>query len=329
VLGLDALLMGLSIAAQQAVAPVFIVAAGPDKGTQAKRLTTLNLVYPAGQVVGGALLALAASASLGYAERFWIAAGVMAVGALVTWFGSAGAARRIQSSPPPSREDVEKTRGSGLRAVLVSTFGIYLAVLVLSSITSNGINNQIANILPNVYGIDAATTSGLIGLAGLLNVGFYLAAGWLMARSGGMSTLTVGMVMRLLGSLSLALLGLIADSPLLIVAGAMQLLYQGAPFIRMAQPVVGLRFSTFGAGAATGWVIGSLAVGSAIGSLLGGWLGQNVGFNAINWMGVVSAALALALLLIFLWPAERRKQQAEERDEEAARHIAHEVPVHA
>jgi predicted MFS family arabinose efflux permease len=109
----------------------------------------------------------------------------------------------------------------------------------------------------------------------------------------------------------------------------MQLLYQGAPFIRMAQPVVGLRFSTFGAGAATGWVIGSLAVGSAIGSLLGGWLGQNVGFNAINWMGVVSAALALALLLIFLWPAERRKQQAEERDEEAARHIAHEVPVHA
>jgi MFS family permease len=329
VLGLDALLMGLSIAAQQAVAPVFIVAAGLDKGTQAKRLTTLNLVYPAGQVVGGALLALAASASLGYAERFWIAAGVMAVGALVTWFGSAGAARRIQSSPPPSREDVEKTRGSGLRAVLVSTFGIYLAVLVLSSITSNGINNQIANILPNVYGIDAATTSGLIGLAGLLNVGFYLAAGWLMARSGGMSTLTVGMVMRLLGSLSLALLGLIADSPLLIVAGAMQLLYQGAPFIRMAQPVVGLRFSTFGAGAATGWVIGSLAVGSAIGSLLGGWLGQNVGFNAINWMGVVSAALALALLLIFLWPAERRKQQAEERDEEAARHIAHEVPVHA
>jgi MFS family permease len=329
VLGLDALLMGLSIAAQQAVAPVFIVAAGLDKGTQAKRLTTLNLVYPAGQVVGGALLALAASASLGYAERFWIAAGVMAVGALVTWFGSAGAARRIQSSPPPTREDVDKTRGSGLRAVLVSTFGIYLAVLVLSSITSNGINNQIANILPNVYGIDAATTSGLIGLAGLLNVGFYLAAGWLMARSGGMSTLTVGMVMRLLGSLSLALLGLIADSPLLIVAGAMQLLYQGAPFIRMAQPVVGLRFSTFGAGAATGWVIGSLAVGSAIGSLLGGWLGQNVGFNAINWMGVVSAALALALLLIFLWPAERRKQQAEERDEEAARHIAHEVPVHA
>ncbi len=57
VLALDALIMGVSIAAQQAVAPVFVIAAGLDQGTQAKRLTTLNLVYPAGQVVGGALLA--------------------------------------------------------------------------------------------------------------------------------------------------------------------------------------------------------------------------------------------------------------------------------
>ena len=74
VLALDALIMGVSIAAQQAVAPVFVIAAGLDQKVQAKRLTTLNLVYPAGQVVGGALLAIAASASLGYAERFWIAA---------------------------------------------------------------------------------------------------------------------------------------------------------------------------------------------------------------------------------------------------------------
>jgi MFS family permease len=306
VLVLDALIMGVSIAAQQAVAPVFVIAAGLDQGTQAKRLTTLNLVYPGGQVVGGAMLALAASASLGYSERFWIAAAFMGIAAVITWFGSADAAKRIEASPPPSKEQVDRTRKSGLGAVLFSTFGIYLAILVLSSITNNGINNQIANILPNVYGIDATTTSALISLAGLLSLGFYLVAGAMMARTGALPTFTLGAVLRLVGSAGMAVLGLIADAPILIVAAAMQALYQGAPFIRMAQPVVGLRFSTFGAGAAAGWVIGASAVGSAIGSLLGGWLGQNVGFNAINWMGAISAVAAIALLVIYLWPADRQ-----------------------
>ena len=333
VLALDALIMGVAIAAQQAVAPVFVIAAGLDQGTQAKRLTTLNLVYPGGQVVGGALLALAATASLGYSERFWIAAAFMGVAAVITWFGSGAAAKRIQAAPPPSKDQVSRTRKSGLGAVLFSTFGVYLAVLTLSSITNNGINNQIANILPNVYGIDAATTSGLIALAGLLGLAFYLAAGWLLGRTGALPTFAVGAVMRLVGSLAMAILGLVANAPILIVAAAMQTLYQGAPFIRMAQPVVGVRFSAFGAGAAAGWVIGASAVGSAIGSLLGGWLAQNVGFNAINWMGAISAAAALALLIIYLWPADRRKREEEEAGEgeptDRAPTGPHDVPANA
>ncbi len=330
VLALDALIMGVSIAAQQAVAPVFVLAAGLPQDLQAKRLTTLNLVYPAGQVVGGALLALAVSASLGFSERFTIAAVFMAIAALITWLGSAKAAARIQASPLPSKEQVDKTRKSGLKAVLLSTFGIYLAVLVLSSMTSNGINNQIANILPNVYGIDAATTSALIALAGLLSLGFYLVAGWWMAKRGGLSTFTIGAILRLVGSLAMAILGLVSGSPILLVAAAMQTLYQASPFIRMAQPVVAVRFSTFGAGAAAGWVIGASAIGSAIGSLLGGWLAQNVGFNAINWMGVISAGLSVVLLLIYLWPAERRKKQEEEQPSaETDDESANSVPVNA
>jgi MFS family permease len=333
ILALDALIMGVSIAAQQSVAPVFVIAAGLDQGTQAKRLTTLNLVYPAGQVVGGVLLAIAATASLGYSERFWIGAAFMAAGAVVTWFGSAKAAKRIQSSPPPSKEQVDKTRKSGLKAVLFSTFGLYLAILVLSSITNNGINNQIANILPNVYGINAAGTSALIAVAGLLGLAFYPIAGWWMARHGGLSTFTIGAVMRLVGSLAMAILGLVTGSPLLLVAAAMQTLYQASPFIRMAQPVVGVRFSAFGAGAAAGWVIGASAIGSAIGSLLGGWLAQNVGFNAINWMGVISAGLSVVLLFIYLWPAERRKRDEEEPpaaedSSDDSTTGAHDIPVH-
>lgn len=329
VLALDALIMGVSLAAQQAVAPVFVLAAGLSPGVQAKRLTVLNLVYPAGQVVGGALLALAVSANLGFTERFWIAGGFMAIAAVLTWIGSGAAARRIQASPPPSKEEVDKTRKSGLKTVLLSTFGLYLGILILSSITNNGINNQIANILPNVYGVNEATTSALISVAGLLGLAFFPIAGWLMAKRGAVSAFTIGAVMRLVGSLAMAILGLVTGSPILLVAAAMQTLYQGAPFIRMAQPVVGLRFSALGAGAAAGWVLGASAVGSAIGSLLGGWLAQNVGFNAINWMGAISAALSVVLLILYLWPAERRKRASEEPLPDTEGTGPHDVPVHA
>ncbi|NIP84871.1 MAG: hypothetical protein GTO03_04670, partial [Planctomycetales bacterium] len=121
---------------------------------------------------------------------------------------------------------------------------LYLLILVLSSMGNNGINAQIANILPNVYGMDEATTSGLISLAGLLNIGlFFVAGGWL-ARSGGMTVFTAGNVIRLVGALGMAVVGLVAGSPILIAAAFMQILYQSNPFVRLTQPVVGVRFAT-------------------------------------------------------------------------------------
>jgi predicted MFS family arabinose efflux permease len=44
---------------------------------------------------------------------------------------------------------------------------------------------------------------------------------------------------------------------------------------------------------------------------LGGWLADKVGFNAINWMGAIAAGASVLLLIISLWPAERKKRQAE------------------
>ena len=61
---LDAIVMGVSIAAVSAVAPVFVVGARLPKKLEAKRLTTYNLVAPVGQVVGGMLLGAAADSGL-------------------------------------------------------------------------------------------------------------------------------------------------------------------------------------------------------------------------------------------------------------------------
>jgi predicted MFS family arabinose efflux permease len=312
---LDAILMGVSIASVSAVAPVFIVGAGLPQALQAKRLTTFNLVSPVGQVFGGVLLAAAARAGWSYTQRFWLAAAVMALAFLVTWFTSAKPEQRIRAAGAKANEKAEQGEAKkvGLRAVLLSTFGVYLLVLILSSVANNGINNQIANIMPNVYGIDAATTSALISLAGVLNIVFFFAAGAWMGRSGAMPSFMMGNVLRLVGALGLAVLGMAANAPVLIVVAFMQILYQGAPFVRLTQPVVAVRFATIAAGAASGWVIGASALGSFFGSVLGGFLADGVGFNAINWMGAIAAGLAVLLIVVNLWPAERKK-----REEEAA-----------
>jgi predicted MFS family arabinose efflux permease len=310
VAALDAIVLGASIAAISAVAPVFILSAGKSQELVAKQLTTLNLINPIGQVVGGAILAAAATAGMSFENRFWIASIVILIIAVITFLTSAKPAEKITVEDQESQEHKDKKAG-GVRNLLFSTFGVLLLVIILSSVGNNGINNQIANMFPSLYGIDSATTSTLISIAGLLNIFFYIVAGRWLARSGAMPDYTFGNALRLVGVLCMALLGMAAKSPVLLVAASMQLVYQSNAFVRFAQPVLGVRFSPVGPTAASGWVIAAAGIGSFIGSLLGGWLADQFGFNAINWMAVISVGAAVLLIFVSLWPAERKKRAEE------------------
>lgn len=310
---LDAILIGVSIAALSAVGPVFIVGAGLSQELEARRMTIYSLVAPVGQVLGGALMGAAASASWSYNQRFLLAAVIMFLCAVITWFSSKKPSERILIAEPVTVGEAKKTQSVGLKGVLISTFGMYLLILILSSVANNGINNQIANIMPNVYGIDEATTSGLISLAGLLNIGLFFLAGAWMARSGAMPVFSMGNVLRLVGALGMAVVGLIANAPVLIAVAFMQILYQGIPFVRLTQASLAVRFATIPAGQAVGWVIGASAIGSFLGSVLGGMLADKVGFNAINWMAAIAAGLAVLLIFIVMRPAERKKRSEEQK----------------
>jgi predicted MFS family arabinose efflux permease len=306
ILALDAILLGVSIAAVNSVGPVFVLGAGLSQALEAKRLTVMNLLQPVGQVAGGVIMT--AAASLDFSTRFWLAAAFMLVCFVITWFASAAPAKRIVlQEEKPDEHHEEQKKSFGMRQVLISSFGLYLLILILSSVGNNGINAQIANILPNVYGIDQATTSGLISLAGLFNIGLFIVAGGWLARAGGMTVFTAGNVIRFIGALGMAVVGLMAQSPILIAAAFMQILYQSNPFVRLTQPVVAMRFATIPAGQASGWVIAAAAAGSFLGSLIGGWLASSVGYNAINWMSAIAVGAAVLLLFLGLWPVERRK----------------------
>jgi MFS family permease len=307
---IDAVIMGIGVAGVSAVAPVFIVSAGLSEELQARRLTAFNVAFPAGQVAGGMLMAAAAQAKWTFDQRFYLGAVVIGLLTVVVYFTSAEPTAAIVHEDEDVADDadeVAQTRRSGFRGVIFSLFGVYLLVLVLSSVANNGVNNQIANILPNVYGISETTTSSLISLAGVLNIVLFFVAGKVMTRYGPLTPFVAGTVMRFGGAACMGLLGLMADAPVLLVAAAMQLLYQGSPFARLPQNVLAVRYAPIPSGQANGWVIAGSATGSFIGSLLGGWLADKVGFNSISWMAAISAGLAVALLILVVWPLDRRR----------------------
>jgi predicted MFS family arabinose efflux permease len=193
-----------------------------------------------------------------------------------------------------------------LRAVLWSSFGVFLLVGTLSSVANNGINSQISNILPNVYGFSEAETSTLVSVAGLLNIALFFPAGRMMASRGAVAVYSAGIVMRLVGGVGMAVVGLVAENAAVLAIGFMQILYQSNPFTRLSQPGVAVRFASFPAGIANGWVIAASALGSFGGSAVGGVLADRYGFNAVNWMGAVAAAASVLVLVAALLPAARR-----------------------
>jgi predicted MFS family arabinose efflux permease len=185
-------------------------------------------------------------------------------------------------------------------------FGVYILVLTLSSIANNGVNSQIANIMPEVYGMDEQTTSAMIGLAGLLNIVLFFPAGKWMGRSGAFSPFAAGIVARFVAGIGMAAVGVALDNAVLLGAAFMQLMYNAAPFVRLAQPSLAVRYATFPAGAASGWVIAASATGSFLGSVIGGFLADQFGFNAVNWMAAVGAGLSVVVLWFGLRPGELR-----------------------
>lgn len=306
---IDALVMGVGVAGVSAIAPVFIVSAGLPEALQARRLTAFSVAFPAGQVAGGMLLTTAAQADWTFSQRFYLGAALLAVCTAIVFVTTAAptAALVLDDDGADQHDDVRATRRSGFRGVIFSLFGLYLLILVLSSMAQNGVNNQIANILPNVYDISEEVTSSLISVAGLLNIVLFFAAGKMMTRYGPLAPFVAGNVMRFGGAACMGLLGWVTDAPVLLVAAAMQLLYQGSPFTRLPQNVLAVRFAPIPSGQANGWVIAASAIGSFAGSLLGGWLADEVGYNSISWMAAASAGIGVGLLVLVIWPMNRSR----------------------
>ncbi|MGN6125947.1 MAG: MFS transporter, partial [Humibacter sp.] len=182
-------LLGTSLSAKGSVGSGFLVGSGLPGPVQAKQLTVFNLLMFGGQIVGGLLVALLSAIDLGYSGEFGIAAALIAVGAVYTWFTTGTPERRVRAvaddgrrrrtavvaaapntEPAADAQIPDTTARPSLRQTLGSPFGALMLVIALGGVCMAMLSSQIANILPAVFGISPAVTGILIAVAGALGI---------------------------------------------------------------------------------------------------------------------------------------------------------------
>ena len=313
---LPSILLGISMAGRGVLGGTYVVGAKLPKELEARQLTVLNLLNPIGMMLGGAMMGAAIAAGWSYPQRFWLAAAFLFILFILVWVGSAKATRRLNAAmyDPSTAKETDQTAAvdpathPSLGEILLSSFGLFTVIMILSSINNNGVGSQIANIMPNVYGFSDVATASLVSLAGLLSIVASLAGGAWLARSDAMTVYFGGVFMRFVGALGLALVGMLAGSPLFLAAASMMILYMGVPVARLGQGPIGYRFAIVQVGEAIGFIYGASALGAFFGSLLAGLIADALGFNAVNWMGAIAGGLAVILLIFRLWPSGRQKE---------------------
>ncbi len=298
-------MLGAAYAAQGTLGPAFIVGSGDDDERVATRLTAFMLAYPVGQMLGAIVVAVGLAAGASTAAMFWIAAGCLTVLTALSWPATAAPARRLAEADatpadaPTPRGDLDEGRAGAspsLSTMVWSAFGAFLFAVAASSLGSNGLTSQIANVMPSVYGVSGVQTSLLVGLAGLANIGVIVWAGRQLATAGSLRIIRIGTAVRASGALAMALLGLLSDAKLLLPALAMLVAFQGIPIARIAAPPLATALAPVPAAEANGYYFASSALGAVAGCLAAGFLAEHVGYNAVNWMAAAGSGLALMAL---------------------------------
>ncbi|WP_141014678.1 MFS transporter [Nocardioides sambongensis] len=295
------LLLGAAWAAQGTIGPALIVGAGDPADVAARRLTRFNLAYPVGVLVGAVIVAVATELAWAASSIFLVCTVVLAAAALVTWLTTHDVASSIRSgeAPVPARGSRDHTARSQLTGV---AFAGFLVVVFVSSLGSNGLVSQLANVMPAVYGFTDTGTALLVGLAGSLNIATLLIAGRVLARTTSLEVFTAGTLVRGLGAMAMALVGLFTTPVLVLAALTMLITYQGIPIPRLAAPDLAARLAHGSPTRANGAYFAASAIGSTVGCAAAGIAAVH-SYQGVLWIAGAAGIVASAIAIAWLRPA--------------------------
>lgn len=286
-------LLGLGMSGTVVINTTFVVGAGFDHETQSKKLALLQLSLPAGQVLGLAVVSGLAGAGLPIRTMLIImgTAGLLfTLG--IAFLNHAPAQRVLSAATPTGHPDGQPAQRSSLRSVLLSQFGLVLALTFLIFAGSEAIESQYASYMDAVFGIDPEVSAGALSVIMLITIPLYLAAGRWTAKSGPRLPFLVSAGCRAVAGLGLLLLPGSAWPAALLLFAITTFVF---PLFELTAAVLASRTSPIGQGAAQGGSMAAYALGSIVGAIVAGWLADQYGFRSLAWIVLVAAGAATVL----------------------------------
>lgn len=292
------LVAGAAAGAAQTTASMFIVEGRP-RSEWADRTGWMRLAFGTGQVIG---LGVAVYFSH-HLDTGWIVVGViMAVGTVVGTFRLPKIAAAPKSTGAKAAPASPRRGGlAGLRAVLATRFGVFLAFWLFAMIGLMTFYNVVPLVLRASFGTDPSQTSLYFLIGSAVGAVLYPLCGPLCDRIGSAYVLTIGVGVTFLAFIVLAGAGAakLPGSPigglcLVLIAAAYPLQYIGAN-LQAAE------LATGGEGSAMGLFNSGVAAGAIIGAIVPAFLASRIGYDALPWFSlgalVVSGCFGIPLLI--------------------------------
>jgi MFS family permease len=195
--------------------------------------------------------------------------------------------------------------------VFTASFSVLLLMLVVGGLGFTTIVGQVANVMNFTFGMAERTTSVVLSIVGLANMGLYIVAGRWLLRSGGLATFRGAYFLHVSGLIGLTIASFFVPVALFIPALFLFIFYLGEPFGRIPQPVLAVRYSPMEASTANGWVVGAISGSAFLAGIISGYLALAISFAAVLYMATGVFIIALLIQIIGVWPVERRLQAQE------------------
>ena len=286
-----------------------------------RRMGLLQMSLPLGQFAALGLSAALLAAGVPLQSLFLMHAVVAVLGIVVMWSPTKSPAQRVRehmlaTKPLPGAGPSR----IGLRAVVLSAFGLFLLVNFLSQFGEQLVESQYPNYLNDVFQIDPEAAALAMAVAVLISAPLYPVSGRWAAKAGPKRPFMVAIAVRGITVAGLAVLSLVGEGQLQVLAmllfGLMIVVY---PYFEVNTSLIAARTSPIGPGAGQGFQGAATQTAGILGGFAAGWLAGQLGYSSLAWFATGLSVLAFIAGLFLRVQPPARTAAAQPQDAAVAR----------
>ena len=251
------------------------------------------------QFLGLLTVALLLRFEISFSGIFTALVVISLLGLVFTYFTSGQAEQRalhVQESESARAKENEYTK-LGMGAILLSSFGLVLLVVIISMAAHSTLESQYANFMTNVFAIDDDTAALALAVAVLISIPVFPLVGRWLANAPYRLPLIVSIALRGLAGYAFWLIANMTTIPSLVPLALYAIMMVALPLTDISGALLSANTSPIGTGGGQGGYGFALAAAAVLGAFLGGWVADEIGFETLGLVVGILGTIAFVLAL--------------------------------